>query len=77
MIRVHAGSRYQYQPVGLDLFDACTDLQPGEIVEVVNLPGCPRANIMKHCHVKRLDGSFAGLVLTASLEPQLTRRNRP
>lgn len=77
MTRVRTGSRYQYQPVGLDGFDARTDLQPGEIVEVVNLPGCPRANTMKHCHVKRLDGRLAGLVLTASLKPQLTRRNRP
>ena len=43
-------------------------LQEGDQVRVVNLPGCPRANTMGHAHVQRLDGSFAGLVLTASLD---------
>ena len=68
MKRVRAGSVYVYNPAGADLWDARTDLKEGDHVRVVNLPGCPRANTMGHCHVQRLDGSFAGLVLTASLD---------
>lgn len=72
--RVVAGRTYRYQPVGLDTWDARTDLQPGEIVRAVNLPGCPRANTMGHCHVTRMDGRFAGLVLCNSLEPTAVAR---
>ena len=68
MKRVRAGSVYVYHPAGADLWDARTDLKEGDHVRVVNLPGCPRANTMGHAHVQRLDGSFAGLVLTASLD---------
>ena len=68
MKRVRAGSVYVYNPAGADLWDARTDLQEGDQVRVINLPGCPRANVMRHCHVQRLDGSFAGLVLTSSLD---------
>ena len=68
MKRVRAGSVYIYNPAGMDLWDARTDLKEGDQVRVVNLPGCPRANTMGHAHVQRLDGSFAGLVLTASLD---------
>jgi hypothetical protein len=68
--KVVAGRTYRYNPVGMDVWDARTDLQPGEFVRVVNLPGCPRANTMGHCHVHRLDGTFAGLVLCSSLEPE-------
>ena len=68
MKRVRAGSVYVYNPAGADLWDARTDLKEGDHVRVVNLPGCPRANTMGHAHVQRLDGSFAGLVLTASLD---------
>ncbi len=68
--RVVAGRTYRYNAVGLDRWDARTNLQPGELVRVVNLPGCPRANTMGHCHVYRLDGTFAGLVLCNSLEPE-------
>ena len=68
--RVVAGRTYRYNPVGLDRWDARTNLQPGELVRVANLPGCPPANTMRHCHVYRLDGTFAGLVLCSSLEPE-------
>jgi hypothetical protein len=67
MERVRVNSIYVYRPVGLDRWDSRTNLQPGEKVRVVNLRGCPRANTMGHCHVNRLDGSFAGLVLCNSL----------
>lgn len=67
--RVVAGHTYRYKPVGCDIWDARTNLEPGEFVRVVNMPGCPRANTMGHCHVNRMDGRFAGLVLCNSLEP--------
>ena len=66
--KVVPGRTCRYHPAGMD--SARTDLQPGEIARVVNLPGCPRANAMGHCHVKRLDGTFAGPVLWNSLEPE-------
>jgi hypothetical protein len=74
---VTAGRIYKYEPVGLDIWDARTDLQSGELVRVVNLPGCPRAGTMGHCHVERVNGPrLAGgcLVLCASLFPVSGRR---
>ena len=67
-MRVRAGSKYQYNPVAMDRIDPKSDLKHGEFVRVVNLPGCPKANIMGHCHVERTDGMFAGLVCCNSLE---------
>lgn len=65
-MRVKAGKLYTYNPVAMDVWDARTELKRGDTVKVVNLPGCPRANVMGHCHVYK-DGEFAGLVCTASL----------
>ena len=60
---------YIYNPAGADLWDARTNLQEGEQVRVINLPGCPRANVMGHAHVAHPEtGRFIGLVLTASLD---------
>jgi hypothetical protein len=71
---VRAGSRYTYQPVLLDMVSpANVGLKSGEVVTVVNLPGCPRANVMGHCHVTRADGTFGGLVVTNSLVPMRSR----
>jgi hypothetical protein len=66
--KVTVGTMYEYKPVGLDIYDSRTSLKEGDKVKVVNLPGCPKANTMGHCHVT-LDGKFAGLVLTNSLQP--------
>lgn len=73
-MRVRAGSKYVYYPAYWDVLDPpIGGIQPGEVCRVVNLPGCPRANTMGHCHVETQseDGSwkFAGLVCTASLTP--------
>ena len=69
MKRVRAGSVYVYNPAGMDHWDARTDLKEGDQVRVINLPGCPRANVMGHCHVVNPEtGRFIGLVLTASLD---------
>lgn len=69
-MRVRAGSVYVFNPVLGDLADPRTDLSKGELVRVVNLPGAPKCNTMGMAHVQRLDGSFAGLVFTNSLQPK-------
>lgn len=65
-MKVRAGSEYIYYPNLLDRVDGRTNLVPGDIVTVVNLPGCPRANTMGHAHVEH-GGHFAGLVHVNSL----------
>jgi hypothetical protein len=68
MKRVRPGSVYVYNPCGWDIFDPRTGLEPGTMVRVVNLSGCPRANVMGHCHVADPEtGRFIGLVCAASL----------
>jgi hypothetical protein len=68
-VKVRANTIYQYNPVFLDQFDSRTDLKKGDLVRVVNLPGCPRANTMGHCHVADpTTGHFIGLVCCNSLE---------
>ena len=68
--KVRANSTYIYDPVMLDKINPPFDvtLKRGDVVTVVNLPGCPKANTMGHCHIKK-DGVFAGLVCTNSLVP--------
>jgi hypothetical protein len=68
-MRVRATKIYRYNPVLLDRCDARTNLAKGDLVRVVNLPGCPRANTMGHCHVANPEtGKFIGLVCCNSLE---------
>lgn len=66
--RVKVGARYVYNPVPFDQWNPPFDCQPGAIVKVVNLPGCPKANSMGMCHIER-NGRFAGMVCTNSLHP--------
>jgi hypothetical protein len=71
-MRVHANSIYRFIPVSWDRFDPPIGVQEGilnsgDLVRVVNMNGCPKANTMGHCHVKTLDGRFAGLVHCNSL----------
>lgn len=66
---VRVNSVYRYQPVLIDKINEPYDVREGDLVRVVNLPGCPKANTMGHCHVLHLDGRFAGLVCTNSLQP--------
>jgi len=75
MKRVVANKCYEYDPVLMDrihrpygvtggLFDA------GDIVRVVNLPGCPRCNTMGMCHIQHPETTeFLGLVCVGSLGP--------
>ena len=67
MGKVRVGTKYVYMPVLLDAADPPFGVRAGDIVRVVNLPGCPKANTMGHCHVEK-DGKFAGLVCTGSLK---------
>jgi hypothetical protein len=67
-MKVRAGNSYTFDPVLIDACDPKTTLKRGDTVTVVNLPGCPKANTMGHCHVKK-DGEFAGLVHCNSLKP--------
>ena len=70
MHRVKAGNCYRFEPVLLDVIDSRTPAQPGDIVRVVNLPGCPKANTMRHAHIENPDtGEFLGLVHVNSLQP--------
>lgn len=68
--KVRANAVYKYIPVLLDRFNPPVNVRTGDLVRVVNLPGCPRANTMGHAHIQHLDGSFAGLVCTNSLQPR-------
>ena len=69
-MKVRANAIYRYNPVLLDQIDGRTSLKTGDLVRVVNLPGCPRANTMGHCHVADPNtGHFIGLVCCNSLEP--------
>lgn len=71
--RVRAGSLYTFAAVGIDVYDppagvGAGTLADGQVVRVVNLPGCPRCNTMGMCHVaNRETGAFLGLVLCNSL----------
>lgn len=67
-MKVRAGSVYVYHPALIDAIDGRTSLVSGDVVRVVNLPGCPKANTMGHCHVADMTtGQFIGLVCTGSL----------
>jgi hypothetical protein len=67
-MRVKVGQVLIYHPNLLDAVDGRTGLKSGDAVKVVNLPGCPRANTMGHCHVADVNtGAFIGLVHTNSL----------
>lgn len=73
--RVRAGQMFYFVPVLLDRVNPPHNVQEGDKVKVVNLPGCPKANTMGHCHVDvimRANGvcvldTFGGLVCTNSL----------
>lgn len=69
--RVRVNSTYIYEPCGWDTAFPpygvqIHKLQPGDRVQVVNLPGCPKANTMHHAHISK-DGEFMGLVHVNSL----------
>ena len=67
-MKVRANACYVYRPSMIDLIDGRTNLSTGTRVRVRNLRGCPKANVMGHCHVVHPEtGVLIGLVCTASL----------
>jgi len=53
-MKVKVGKLYVYMPVPLDAADPPKmrpGLEEGQLVRVVNLPGCPPANTMGHCYI--------------------------
>lgn len=73
--RVRNNAIYTFDPVAWDRFDPPIGVQQGilnkgDAVRVVTLSGCPKPNTMGHCHIKTLDGRFAGLVHCNSLRPR-------
>ena len=72
-MKVRANTAYIFYPNMLDRIDGRTSLVAGDVVTVVNLPGCPKANTMGHAHVE-YKGRFAGLVHTNSLHAMSDRR---
>lgn len=68
-MKVRTNSTYYYNPCMMDVIDPpYGNPEPGDLLKVVKLPGCPSANVMGHCHVNFADtGEFAGLVNTNSL----------
>jgi len=69
-MKVRVNSVYRYNPVLMDLLHKPYG-QPevGQLLRVVNLHGCPRANTMGHCHVvDAASGAFMGLICCNSLE---------
>lgn len=73
--RVVVGRSYTYDPVFFDRMSPPFGAEPGDVVKVVNLPGCPKAGVMGMCHISK-DGEFAGMVCTNSLEPIPTKSRR-
>lgn len=49
MTKVRVGKVYTFRPVPIDYFNPPYNVQAGDVVRVVNLPGCPKANTMGHC----------------------------
>lgn len=69
-MKVRVNSQYRFNPCGWDVFRPCgTLLKPGDLVQVINLYGCPPANTMGQCYVRLVGDSSKAfqMVSTASL----------
>ena len=69
--RVRVNSIYQFNPNGWDKLTPCGNLlKPGDMVQVINLPGCPPANTMGQCYVRLVGDSSKAfqMVSTDSLD---------
>lgn len=66
--RVRVGSWYAYTPTVLDTIQPPVgNPSKGEIVKVINLIGCPKANTMGMCYIQDGHGNFMGMCCTNSL----------
>ena len=75
-MRVRANSIYRFTAGNFmdrnaKLTDGCP-LEVGDLVQVINLPGCPPANTMGQCYVRLVGDSSKAFVMisTSSLEKQ-------
>lgn len=70
MKKVRVNSVYRYEPVPMDRISPHLHgrVEKGDQVRVVNMPGCPKANVMGQCYIQNMDGKFIGMVCTNSLE---------
>jgi hypothetical protein len=76
-MKVRVGSKYVYNPVGMDVFDPKVKLAAGTVVKVGNLPQAPKANTMGQCYVFTTDtDEFLGMVSTSSLTPAPKSRKK-
>ena len=69
-MKVRVNSIYRFSPNGFDVFNPCGDLlKDGDLVQVINLPGCPPANTMGQCYVRLVGDSSKAfqMVSTGSL----------
>lgn len=69
-MRVRVNSIYRFQASGFDQFRPCGDLvKDGDLVQVINLHGCPPANTMGQCYVRLVGDSSKAfqMVSTSSL----------
>jgi len=67
-MKVRVNQILVYHPNMLDAIDGRTSLKSGDLVKVINMPGCPKANVMGHCYVGDVaTGKFIGMVHTNSL----------
>lgn len=68
MRKVKVGCTYVYVPVLMDRSRPASTAVVGQYVTVRNMPGCPPANTMGHCHIGAAGGGeFLGLVCCNSL----------
>jgi hypothetical protein len=67
-MKVRVNQVLVYHPNLMDRIDAKTNLKSGDVVKVINVHGCPRANVMGQCYVGDVKtGEFIGMVSTNSL----------
>ncbi len=67
--KIRKGSRYVFRPVFFDVCNPPFGAEPGDVVTVIQLPGCPAPNTMGMCHIADTAGTFCGMVCTNSLQP--------
>jgi len=72
-MKVKVNSIYRFEANGWDKFNPCGDLlKDGDLVQVINLPGAPKANTMGQCYVRLVGDSSKRfqMVSTGSLVKQ-------
>lgn len=59
IVKVRVNSKYKFQPVPYDRINppinsGLYNINSGDIVKVVNINGCPKANTMGMCYIETL-----------------------